>query len=144
MSQGQTGMIYIALAVVFWGLWGFFGKIATRHHHPLALMMWVNLINVATVPLLLWILKSKGVALQHEARGLLVVGATAVVASLGGVMFYFALDKAPASVVVSLTAAYPALTVLLAVIFLGEKFTAMQGLGLLAILAGVMLVSGKG
>ena len=60
---------------------------------------------------------------------------------IGGLfLFYLALEDGETTRVVFVTAAYPAVTVLLAVFFLGETLTAAKIAGSLLVLAGVFLL----
>ena len=135
---------FIALAVLLWGIWGFCGKIATRYNPPLA----VTAISYLTFPLaslLLFMAQSRlgGPAIDWGLPAVTAILLTTVAAILGSVSYYLALAHAPASVVVSLTAIYPAVTVVLAMAFLGERLTWLQGLGLLLLVVGTCLVSLK-
>jgi transporter family protein len=59
---------------------------------------------------------------------------------IGTILFFFTLSKTKASILVPLTALYPVITVILSLIFLKEKVTLVQGIGIvLAIIASVLL-----
>jgi transporter family protein len=67
----------------------------------------------------------------------LVVG---VLGSAGAIAFFLALQHGRASLVVPLSALYPAITILLSFFFLGERPTPLQGLGIvLAMIASLLL-----
>ena len=55
--------------------------------------------------------------------------------------FNQALSKEPASIVIPATSIFPIVTVVLAVLFLKEKITMVQGAGMLLCVAGVYLVT---
>jgi transporter family protein len=76
-----------------------------------------------------------------SAPGIVAVILSGAAATFGTVFFYFALAKSPASIVVVLTALYPAVTVLLAVLFLHEKINLCQGIGFILILIAIYLIS---
>ncbi len=57
------------------------------------------------------------------------------------IFYYQSLTYGPISIVGTLSAAYPALTVIFARYFLGEDLTAMQGLGVAAVLAGCLALA---
>ncbi len=63
---------------------------------------------------------------------------------LGQFALYKALKFGEASRVVPIAASYPLVTVILAVLFLGEKLTAPKVAGVLCIVVGVGLVTGFG
>lgn len=56
-------------------------------------------------------------------------------------MLMIALSRGEASKVVPITAAYPAFTALLAVVFLGESYSLVRFLGTLLIVGGAVMVS---
>lgn len=53
----------------------------------------------------------------------------------------FALERAPASQVIPITAAYPVITLALAALFLGESVTGIRLVGVVLVVAGAILVS---
>lgn len=134
--------VYIALTIIFWGLWSFYGKLATKHNSAIVVSAFTNLIVPVGSIILLLIIKRKEIVIDWTWPAQSYIVATATVVIMGSLCYYLALDCFPASKVVSLTALYPAVTVFLAVVVLGETFTFVQGIGLLLILAGSMLIIG--
>ena len=62
---------------------------------------------------------------------------------MGNIAFFQALTNGQkASIVVPLTALYPAVTVLLALVFLGEKLNRYQWLGLAMAIAAIIILGG--
>lgn len=58
----------------------------------------------------------------------------------GSIIWYFSLEKNKASLVVSFTALYPLITVILSSIFLKEKLSLQNWTGIIfAIIAGILL-----
>jgi uncharacterized membrane protein len=70
----------------------------------------------------------------------LILGA-GLLAGIGNVLFLAATGKGQLAIVAVLSALYPAVTVLLARVFLAERWTRLQAVGLLAAAAGVVLIS---
>jgi transporter family protein len=62
-------------------------------------------------------------------------------AALGTVCFYLLLARQRASLAVPMTSLYPALTVILSVLFLKEQLNGLHVLGILFALAAVALLS---
>jgi len=126
------------IALLFWGLWGVFSKIANMY-----LPSWVIFITEALVYVvvgsIVWGLQR--FTLPWSAPGL----AAAVAAGLcgGGGLFFFlrALAGGPASVVVPLTSLYPLITVLVGVTLLAETLTLRHLLGIALAAAAVWLLS---
>jgi transporter family protein len=138
----SNGAWLVGIAVVLlWGLWGFAGKVATGKL-GMQVLLWSLTAQVPIVMIYLALTGQLG-ALQLSRSAVwwgLLVGACA---ALSSILFYAVLQRNPASWVVPLTALYPAVTVLLSVIFLKEEPTPTQLVGLgLALLAGILLTRG--
>jgi len=89
------------------------------------------------VPLGLWMSRGTG-----SRRAAIPYGAAAgVLGALATVAFFFATGKGDLSLVAVLTSLYPAVTIVLARLFLAEHWSRSQGLGLLATAASVILIS---
>jgi transporter family protein len=75
----------------------------------------------------------------HSGTGWAVVTGALAVGSL--ILFFVALGLGDASRVVPVTAAYPAATVVLSVLFLGESVIPIRVVGLLFVIGGVVLLT---
>lgn len=141
----MSALFYVGASVVLWGFWGFTGKIATKYNIALVVSGTAFLIQPLGAAVLFYLRSRMPDAppLDLSAPALLAIAATTACGMAGSVCYYLALSKSSASYVVSLTAVYPAITVLLAVLFLKEKFTLAQAAGLGLILAGTWLVGGE-
>jgi len=70
---------------------------------------------------------------------ILMMGTAAGVAA--SLLFMYALQKYPGSIVIPMTALYPAISVILAILILNEEIKAVNAVGIvLAIVAGYLLV----
>jgi transporter family protein len=126
------------LALGLWGVWGFLGKVATQHLPPPVVYLLTVSGHLVVVAYLLvgglgpvtWRPWGVGAALG--------AGMAMAVALL---FFFEALARAPATMVVPLTALYPAVTVILCAIFLQEALTLRHLTGLGLALAAVWLLS---
>ncbi len=123
--------------IVLWGLWGFSAKIASQKI-GMQVLVWSLMAQAIiafaylTVTKQLWPFQVTTASLWGLA-----VGASA---ALSSILFYTLMQRHPASLIVSLTALYPAVTVLLSVIFLKEPLSPTQIVGIiLALVAGVLL-----
>jgi len=131
-------LIFAASCVSFWGVWGFVAKLTTtRGVHPLAL----SAISSVTGAIITWIavllVQPSWERASHNIPFVLLTG---ICGSLGGVAFFFALGHGRASIVVPLSSLYPAITILLSLLFLGEHPSLTQTLGIiLALVASLLL-----
>jgi drug/metabolite transporter (DMT)-like permease len=96
----------------------------------------------AIVNVSFWLLQDAPPAFAAEGREFAFWGLLAyVLDGIAWIFYYQSLNYGPISIVGTLSAAYPALTVIFARYFLGEDLTAMQGLGVAAVLAGCLALA---
>jgi len=130
-------MVYAIVAIVLWGINGLFMKLGTNRVSARSMVIWVTVGFVILLPWM-WNLTT----LTGLSRNVVIVGLIAgAVNGLGNWAVFACLEKgAKASVAIPLTALYPLCTVALATVFLKERPTGLQWLGIaLAVAAGVML-----
>ncbi len=131
-------LMYSLLALVLWGLWGVFSKIAATHLPSWAIFL-VEICVYLLVGGFIWGLLRTPVTWTFPGA------AAAVAAGLSGgfALFFFlkALSTGPAAVVVPLTSLYPVITVLLGITFLQENLSLRHLLGILMASAAVWLLS---
>src|SRR3990172_7236262 len=130
----MTWLLWSLGAIVLWGFWGVVVK------HTLSLIDWRLLLTVSLagylLPLaLVWTaLRPGALDLSWGALGWAVLAGLLTQGAI--IMFYRALETGPVSLVVPITALYPALAVLLAVLILKESLGPTQVLGVgLAVVA---------
>src|SRR6185369_7219712 len=122
-------LIFAASCVGFWGVWGFVAKLTTmRGVHPLAL----SAISSLTAGLTAWA-SFYVIGAPWEKNGGIIAFAllTGICGSAGAIAFFLALRYGRASLVVPFSALYPAVTILLSLLFLGERPSLTQALGML-------------
>jgi len=126
------------MALVLWGLWGFFSKVATLQLPPQAAYV-IAIMGHLVVLVYLW--AGPGLALTWQPWGLAAASAAGLCMAFGLLCFFQALALGAATVVVPLTALYPLVTVLLSVLWLREKVSPPQLLGVALALVAVWLLS---
>ena len=124
-------------ALILWGIVGVLQKLGSNRVGADSLLIWVTAGYVLVLPLIL--LRSESVMPSPPAILLGIVAGC--VNGLGTWLLFRSLEHgAKASVAVPLTALYPVVTVILAFIFLSERLSPREWLGvLLAVCGGVML-----
>jgi uncharacterized membrane protein len=130
-------MLYACIAIVLWGICGLFMKLGTNRLSARSMVIWVTAGFLLMVPLM-W----RTTTLSGLSFGMVCVGLMGGLANgLGNWAVFLCLEKgAKASVAIPLTALYPLFTVALATIFLKERPTWLQWIGIaLALAAGAML-----
>jgi transporter family protein len=126
------------MAFVCFGLWGFFPKVAVKYINPKSALIY-GVIGGVLVAVVTWLTMRKGI--EHDLRGVTPALITGVVGYLGMFFFLHAVELGKVSVVASLTAVYPVVTILLAAIILKERITYVQYVGIFTSMAGVILLS---
>lgn len=125
------------IAVLFYGLWAFFPKLAVHYLPPRSALVYETLGIALLVPLTLLMVRFRPVV---EGRGILFAMLTGIVGTIGTLFFMAALTKGKTAVVVTMTALYPVVAIILAYLFLRETVTVRQGVGIgLALLAIALL-----
>ncbi len=130
---------FAILALILWGITGVTQKLSTNRISSERSFLWFCW---AMIALSAAVLPAAG---RHWALGALVVICSVAGGALNGFgawTSFRALESGgKASIVISLISLYPLLTVVLAVVLLGERLTWMQALGAFAAIAAAILLS---
>ncbi len=139
MLRTPVWFVSALLAMALWGVWGFFLKLATNHMPPRT----VYLVSApgAIVVILAVLITSKS-PLPLSVDGTLYAVIAGVCSSLGGLLFLHAVGKGEASVVITFTALYPVVTVILSFSLLRDSITLKQGIGIVLALFSMVLLAG--
>jgi drug/metabolite transporter (DMT)-like permease len=136
----MTGSNWVPPALGFVLLTGLLGvtiKLALRHVEWPELLLWTALVYA--------VLALGSVALGNSSIHLGPGGAWGLASGIcaaGGLIFAFvALRHADAGVAVPVMAAYPVVTVLASLAFLGESFSLVRALGVVLVITGVIVLS---
>lgn len=134
----KSWLLYSLMTLACWGLWAFLPKIAVNHMAPRSALLWEVLggMSVGAIVLLM-----TGNEIQMNIKGALPSFLTGVAGYLGLFCFLYAIQLGKVSVTSSLTAVYPVITLLLAMIILKEKITLLQWMGILFAIVSVVLIS---
>jgi transporter family protein len=126
------------LALGLWGVWGFLGKVASQHLPSQV----VYLLTISGHLVVVGYLLVGGLGpVSWQPWGIGAALGAGIAMAVGLLLFLEALAQGPATVVVPLTALYPAVTVVLSRIFLQEALTLRHLIGLALVLAAVWLLS---
>ena len=125
-------------AFICWGIWGFLPKITVKYIDPRSAAVYGVLGGIIVAIIILILLKFR---IEANPIGISSAVATGLLGSLGALLFLYAVNKGPVSLIVTLSALYPVLTILLAVLFLGETVSMRQGLGIILAFAAIGLIS---
>ena len=125
-------------AFFLWGIWGFIPKITTKYIDPRSAIVFEVVGGILLATVVLCLLNFK---VEMHPKGVLLAISTGILGFLGALLFLFAVSKGPVSLVATLSALYPVISITLAVLFLNETITIKQGVGVGFALIGMVLVS---
>ena len=135
----KTWYIYAVLTVVTWGLWGVFSKLASNYSKPKQALLFQT---VGVLAFAIVVLFMERFRFEWSLPGFSWAALGGFFAFVGFLTFFAALDTGNASTVVTLSALYPLVTILLSVSFLHETLTTRQGIGIaVALVASVLLAA---
>ena len=124
------------VAFILYGLWGFFPKLAVTYISPASALVY----EVAgTIAVGLLALKIVGFRPDVHPKGILYAVLTGVTGMLGTLFFFYSVKNGKVSVVASLTALYPLITILLAHLFLREPISVRQLLAMVLAMVAILL-----
>jgi len=127
------------LALCLWGVWGLLQKLATNHMAPRNVYLFSALGAISVV---LAIVMTSEFPPRLSAEGVFFAVLAGVCSSLGGLLFLHAVSKGEASVVITFTALYPVVTIILSFTLLRETITLKQGIGIVLALFSMVLLAG--
>jgi bacterial/archaeal transporter family protein len=119
-----------------WGLWAFLVKVASPHLNPFQMQA---LFVAGMLPVIALALARTRLAVQTDRVGALYGILNGVLATLGMLAFYAALEKGKVSVVGPVTALFPIVTVAGSMLILHERLNAVQCVGIGFALAAILL-----
>lgn len=131
------------LTIVLWGTWGLVSKIASAGEDAYMNQL---LYTAGLVPLIVFVAvtvhRQKRERMKGHSAGVFWAFFTGILGGLGNIAFFQALvSGGKASVVAPVTALFPMVTVLLALLFLKEKLGRTQWLGLALAFAAIYMLS---
>lgn len=132
-------VLYSALALLIWGLWAFLPKMALKCLDPKTAFIFEVFGGAITGMFAFLILRPQLVG--AEIRGVIPALLTGMTGYLGMLFFMYAIREGKISIVAPLTALYPVVTLLLAMIFLKERINIVQFAGIILAVVSVVLIS---
>lgn len=137
--KSRRWLLWALLSLVFWGMWAIPSQQAMKNIGESDYILIDGITMVLTwVPL--WLIMDKG-RMNREPKKLGFSGTAGVLASVGTISLFLAINNGQVSLVTPLTSVYPLFTVLLARIFLKEKLEWLQYCAIAAGVFGVILLA---
>jgi transporter family protein len=125
-------------ALVLFGLWGFFPKLAVTYLDSRSALIYHAIGSLLVALVVLFTLKMQP---AFHPRGAVFAVLTGVAGFAGTLCFFAAASRGRISLVVSVTALYPLITIILAAIFLKEPLTIKQLAGMACAVVAILLMS---
>ncbi len=135
----KTWYLYAMLTVLMWGIWGVFSKFASAHSKPRQVLLFQS---VGVLAFALVVLTIENFKFEWSMPGFTWSFAAGFFTFIGFLTFFAALEDGKASTVVTLSALYPVVTILLSVIFLREKISLRETAGIAFALVASVLLAG--
>jgi len=137
----MTPYYFALLAAVLWGTATTMEKIALSQISPLMGLFIRSVAITIFITMTLGFKKELNTLPHLPVKGVILFIISGIVSAFLGQYFYFyAMQKAPASKVVPVAGTYPLFAALFAIIFLGERLTITNAIGIILIIAGLALV----
>jgi drug/metabolite transporter (DMT)-like permease len=114
---------------------------AMNHMSPLAVQVVYGVATVLAVPAYWGLARTWQEPMRFPAVGTVWATIAATLVGIGVIALLYVMREQPSSQAVALTATYPVVTMVLAVLFLGEQITVPRLCGVAAIAVGAYLVS---
>ena len=125
------------IAMIMWGFWGFFAKLAASSLDWKQAYVMVGLVGALVYVVAFLFLKPQ-ISIGGGFYYAILAG---IAGPLGGIAFYQALGNGKASLVIPVAALYPVVTIALAFLVLSEKLTLTHGIGIMLAMASIFFMS---
>ena len=124
------------VAMIGFGAWGALIAIASRSHDQLSLIVAGRIAGTIFIALVA-IASRSAVPADRRLGTLGMVALVGLVDTLANVLFVFGLVEGQAAIVATISALYPVVPALLAIVFLGERLAPNQYAGVVVLLGGL-------
>jgi bacterial/archaeal transporter family protein len=133
-------LIYATISLLGWGVGSFLSKLATNRIGERAVFWDMLGYAPGIIIYCLLMFRSKDL-ITGDRVGIMWALISGLIGSFGIICFYLAITRKDASVAVPITALYPALTAILAIIFLKEAVTMYKVLGIVLATLAIFFLS---
>ena len=122
--------------MICWGVCGFIPKITTRYIHPLSASVFEGLGSAIFGLIILFSLSFKP---EIHPKGVSLAFITGLLGMLGALFYLFAMPKGKVSVIATIAALNPVITIGLAYFFLKEPITLKEAVGMAFAFVAIVL-----
>jgi len=125
-------------ALLVWGFWAFLPKMALQSMQPHSVIFYESIGNMLIA---LPVLAQQRFRLQVHKRGIFIVAATSVLTVFAILSYFYALHAGQVAVVVTLTAMYPVIALVLAGVVLKERLNRVQYFAVFLAMMAILLLA---
>ena len=136
----SLGILFGIIAMIGWGFSDFFAAMAARKTSVIKTLVWSQIVGTLML-ILAFLLFFKFPDISFNYLMLILISAFLNIIAL--LAFYKGMQIGNVSVISPISSAYAAITVILSLIFLNEKLTALQAAGISLAILGTILASFK-
>lgn len=139
MKAPRAWLSYAIITTVFWGIWGALIEVPQKAGFPptLGYIIWaLTMIPCAVVAL--YLVKWK---IETDKRSVILGSVVGLLGAGGQLILFEALREGPAYIIFPFISLYPTLTILLSVLFLKEKTSALKWVGIVIALIAIYFLS---
>jgi drug/metabolite transporter (DMT)-like permease len=140
LAPSPTRWIWLAVgALVAWGFWSFLPKLALQSMKPHSVIFYEAIGNLITAIPVFIILRGR---LTHSRVGISISAFVSALTVGAFLLYFFALHHGPVATVVTLTALYPIVVLIMARVFLKEKLNNIQMASVALAVCSIYLLAG--
>jgi len=132
----KAWLLPASMTMICWGVWGFIPKITTRYIHPLSASVFEGLGSAVFGLIILFSLSFKP---EIHPKGVSLAFITGLLGMLGALFYLFAMPKGKVSVIATIAALNPVITIGLAYFFLKEPITLKEAVGMAFAFVAIVL-----
>ena len=136
MISMKAWLLPASMTMICWGIWGFIPKITTRYINPLSASVFEGLGSAIFAIIILFSLNFKP---EVHPKGISLAFITGLLGMLGALFYLFAMPKGKVSVIATMTALNPIITIALAYFILKEPITLKEGIGMVFAFIAIVL-----
>ncbi len=137
-SSFPAWLLYALLCILSWGVWGGLAKLGSDKMTPTQVQV---LFTIGMFPVVLAALIQLKWKVDGDRLGVTYGVLNGVFTGLGLLAYYAAMARGKASIVGPVTALFPLLTVVLALVLLKERMNKVQTAGVFVALASIFILS---
>jgi len=140
LAPSPTRWMWLAVgALVAWGFWSFLPKLALQSMQPHSVIFYEAIGNLITAVPVFIILRGR---LTRSRVGISMSAFISAMTVGAFLLYFFALHHGPVATVVTLTALYPIVVLIMARVFLKEKLNKIQMASVALAICSIYLLAG--